>query len=40
MNSLFGEAVYLVLSGNYGSGKTEIALNIALESSKTMKTTL
>ncbi len=40
MNSLFGEAVYLVFTGNYGSGKTEIALNLALESTKQMKTTL
>jgi hypothetical protein len=40
MNSLFGEAVYLVFTGNYGSGKTEIALNLALESTKKMKTTL
>ena len=40
MNSLFGEAVYLVFTGNYGSGKTEITLNLALESTKQMKTTL
>ena len=40
MSSLFGEAVFLVLTGNYGSGKTEIALNLALESAKRMKTTL
>lgn len=40
MNLLFGEAVYLVFTGNYGSGKTEIALNLALESTKQMKTTL
>ena len=40
MNPLFGEAVYLVRTGNYGSGKTGIALNLALESAKRMKTTL
>ena len=40
MSPIFGDAVYLVLTGNYGSGKTEIALNIALESAKRMKTTL
>ena len=40
MIPIFGDAVYLVLTGNYGSGKTEIALNIALESAKRMKTTL
>ena len=40
MNLLFDEAVYLVLTGNYGSGKTEIALNLALESAKQMETTL
>lgn len=38
--NLFGEAVYLVFTGNYGSGKTEIALNLALASSRQMKTTL
>ena len=32
MNSLFGNAVFLVLAGNYGSGKTEIALNLAFAS--------
>ena len=40
MRPLFGDAVYLVLTGNYGSGKTEIALNMALEASGRMKTTL
>ena len=40
MNSLFDEAVFLVLTGNYGSGKTEIALNLALEAAKQVKTTL
>ena len=40
MNALFGDAVYLVLTGNYGSGKTEIALNLALESAGRIRTTL
>lgn len=40
MNALFSDAVYLVLTGNYGSGKTEIALNLALEAAPRMKTTL
>ena len=40
MSSFFGNAVYLVLTGNYGSGKTEIALNLAFESAKQQKTTL
>ena len=40
MNALFGDAVYLVLTGNYGSGKTEISLNLAFESSEKMRTTL
>lgn len=31
---------YIVLTGNYGSGKTEIALNLALLSARTKKTTL
>lgn len=31
---------YLVLTGNYGSGKTEIALNIAFAAAKQYKTTL
>jgi len=40
MSLLTCDKVYLVLTGNYGSGKTEIALNLALESAKRMKTTL
>ena len=40
MSPLFGDAVFLVLAGNYGSGKTEIALNLAFESAKLQKTTL
>jgi len=40
MSLLSCDEVYLVLTGNYGSGKTEIALNLALESAKRMKTTL
>jgi len=40
MSLLSCDKVYLVLTGNYGSGKTEIALNLALESAKKMKTTL
>ena len=31
---------YLVLTGNYGSGKTELALNFALQFSQSLKTTL
>lgn len=31
---------FLILTGNYGSGKTEIALNLALSSAATMNTTL
>ena len=30
MSLLSCDKVYLVLTGNYGSGKTEIALNLAL----------
>lgn len=40
MSPLFRNARFLVMTGNYGSGKTEIALNLALESAKRMKTTL
>lgn len=35
-----GNKRFLVLTGNYGSGKTEISLNLALKSAKRMKTTL
>lgn len=31
---------YLVLTGNYGSGKTELALNLALQFSESFRTTL
>ena len=40
MTPVFNDARFLVLTGNYGSGKTEIALNLALESAGFMKTTL
>ena len=40
MNDLFPEARFLVLTGNYGSGKTEIALNLALNLARTERTTL
>ena len=35
-----GNKRFLVLTGNYGSGKTEISLNLALKSAERMKTTL
>lgn len=37
---MFEDVRFLVLAGNYGSGKTEISLNIALQSSIRMQTTL
>ena len=40
MNDLFPEARFLVLTGNYGSGKTEIALNLALNLARRERTTL
>ena len=40
MNQLTGDKRYLVLTGNYGSGKTELSLNLALEFAKQYKTTL
>ncbi len=40
MNEVFGNKVYTVLTGNYGSGKTEIALNLALKLCRKGKTTL
>ena len=40
MTELFGDYRFLVFAGNYGSGKTEISLNVALKSAKTGKTTL
>ena len=40
MNRLLQNYRYLVLTGNYGSGKTELALNLALKYAQTGKTTL
>ena len=40
MNQLTGDKRYLVLTGNYGSGKTELSLNLALEFAKQYRTTL
>ena len=40
MNQLIAESRYLVLTGNYGSGKTELALNLALQFSGCFQTTL
>ena len=40
MIQLLQEAKYLVLTGNYGSGKTELALNLALQFSQKDRTTL
>ena len=40
MNQLLQNHRYLVLTGNYGSGKTELALNLALKYAQTHKTTL
>ena len=40
MNQLLMDAQYLVLTGNYGSGKTELALNLALQFSQQYGTTL
>lgn len=40
MNKLLDNSRYLVLTGNYGSGKTELALNLALQFSKQYNTTL
>ena len=37
---MFGKARFLVLAGNYGSGKTEISLNLALQSAMQLQTTL
>ena len=34
ISQLFGSKRFIVLTGNYGSGKTEIALNLALESAR------
>ena len=40
MTDLLQDSRYLVLTGNYGSGKTELALNLALQFSKQYNTTL
>ncbi len=40
MRQLFGANRFLVITGNYGSGKTEISLNLALNFSRSEKTTL
>ena len=41
MNQIFGRKQFIVLTGNYGSGKTEIALNLALEYARSgQRTTL
>ena len=40
MNRLLQSSRYLVLTGNYGSGKTELALNLALQFSEQEQTTL
>lgn len=40
MNQILQGYRYLVLTGNYGSGKTELALNLALRFSQTSRTTL
>lgn len=40
MNEMIRDTQYLVLTGNYGSGKTELALNLAMQFSKEYRTTL
>ena len=40
MIQVLQDARYLVLTGNYGSGKTELALNLAIRFSKEYRTTL
>ena len=40
MTELLQDVRYLVLTGNYGSGKTELALNLALQFSLQYQTTL
>ena len=40
MTDLFWGYRYLVLTGNYGSGKTELALNLAMQFSEKYNTTL
>ncbi len=40
MNQMIAQARYLVLTGNYGSGKTELALNLSMQFSAQYQTTL
>ena len=40
MKECFGNARFLVITGNYGSGKTEISLNLAFDAAREEKTTL
>ncbi|MBP5726338.1 MAG: hypothetical protein J6Y48_04605, partial [Clostridia bacterium] len=40
MNKILTEKQYLVLTGNYGSGKTELALNLAMQYADKFRTTL
>ena len=40
MNQIVEKPRYLVLTGNYGSGKTELALNLAMRFSEQYQTTL
>ena len=40
MNKTLSERKFTVLTGNYGSGKTEIALNMAFQQAAVQRTTL
>ena len=40
INELFSDKKFIVLTGNYGSGKTEIAIHLAKTFSRTQRTTL
>ena len=40
MNQLIGDKQYLVITGNYGSGKTELSLNMSLKFAEQYRTTL
>ena len=40
MTEIFGGSRFIVITGNYGSGKTELSLNLALALSRKEKTTL
>ena len=40
MKEIFGDNRFLVITGNYGSGKTEISLNLAITAARNQKTTL